>query len=362
MSKTLKLIFFILIAIAFGGINVFAVGTPAGTDIVNIATVTYEVGAVTGLTAASDPGTATVTVAEILDIQVTSQDASALQVTPGDTDSVRTFRVTNIGNGTEAVELSALSTLTGDDFNPTSPSIRIDGDGDGLYVPANDPAYVPGTNDPVLDANDTVNNNDWVTVFILNNIPSTGVVEGNTGDTQLTAASITAVNDTNLPAFGSITPGTQITSPTFFEGDGGVEAVVGSSQAYGEAIGTYVISSVEIEVRKSVVITDAFGQGLAIAMPGGTLTYTIEVEVTSGTGTADNVVFTDPLPTNTTFTAGTDLFQLDSGSGLAALTPAADALDGGDVGGTTAGEVTVDLGSLSQADGIQTIIFSVSIN
>ena len=367
MNRNLKLIYFIVIAIAFGGVNAFAVGTQAGLEISNTASISYDVGSVTGLT--TDSNESKVKVAEILDILVTSQDASALQVNPGDIAEVRTFLVTNIGNGSEAVRLSADSTITGsDDFNPVLGEIRIDGDGDGLYVPANDPVYLgDGSDDPVLDANNPAA--DSITIFILNDIPANGVAEGETGDTQLTATSLTALNDTNIANLATTTPGTQITSPSFFEGDdignGPVEAIIGNSQAFANAIGTYVVSSVEIDVRKTVEITDPFtGNPTTIAMPGGTLTYTIEVEVTSGTGTADNVLFTDAIPANTTFTTGTHMLELNKndGNGLQQLTDATAGDDEGDVGQTTPGVVTVDLGTLTQVNGIQTIKFSVLIN
>ena len=354
MSRTLKFIYVILIAVAIGGINAMAVGTPAGTDIQNTAQVSYDVGAVTGLTATSN--TETVTVAEILDVTVTSLDASALQVNPGDTDQVRTFQVDNIGNGNEDFRLSVSSTLGGDDFNPTSPTIYID-NGDGLYVQADDTLYVPGTNDPNINAD------NFVIIHVLNNIPTTNgggpLNEGDTGDTQLTATSLLALNDPAITP-GFVTPGTAITFPSVNEGDLGTEAIVGTSQGQASDTGTYVVSSVVLDVRKSVEIIDPFtGNPTTIAMPGGTMNYTIEVEVTSGTGTASNVLFTDAIPGNTTYNAGT--LQLDSGSGLNSLTDGADA-DAGDVGATTAGTVTVDLGSLSAADGIQTITFAVTIN
>ena len=368
MKRNLKFIYFIITAIAFGGINVFAVGTPAGTAIDNIATVTYDVGTVTGLS--QDSNTESVQVAEILDIAVTSQDASALQVSPGDTTQVRSFLVTNIGNGTEDVRLTATSTLTttGDTFNPVLGEIRID-NGDGVYVPADDPAYFgDGSDDPSLDSNDPASNS--ITIFILNDIPANGLSEGDTGDTQLTAASMTAFTEYTVAQLATVTPGTQITSPTFFEGDTNDplnpnEAIIGNTQAFANATGRYLVSSVVIDVRKSVEIIDPFtGNPTLIAMPGGTLTYTIEVEVTSGTGSADNVLFTDAIPANTTFTTGTHILELNKndGNGLQQLTDATAGDDEGDVGQTTSGFVTVNLGTLTQASNIQTIKFSVLIN
>ena len=357
MNRTVKFIYFMVIAITMGGINALAVGTPAGTDISNTANISYDVGSVTGLTASSN--TETVTVAEILDVTVTSLDASALQVNPGDVDRVRTFQVDNIGNGNETFELSVSSTLSGDDFNPTGPMIYID-NGDGSYVPSDDPQYVSGVNDPNINAD------GFVIIHVLNSIPTTNganpLNEGDTGDTQLIATSLLAINDPAVTP-GLSPAGTQITSPSLNEGDLGTEAIIGNSQGQADALGTYVISSVEIDVRKSVAMTNPFtGAATTVAMPGGTMNYTIEVEVTSGTGTASNVVFTDVIPGNTTYADDTLYLDKNDGSGLVQLTDAISADDEGDVGQTTANTVTVDLGNLSASNGIQTITFAVTIN
>ena len=88
-------------------------------------------------------------------------------------------------------------------------------------------------------------------------------------------------------------------------------------------------------------------------IPGATIRYTITATVT-GSGTATGVVITDLIPLNTTYIPNS--LKL----GGAALSDGADA-DAGDVGGTTAGMVTVSLGDLTSL-GAKVITFEVKIN
>jgi hypothetical protein len=74
-----------------------------------------------------------------------------------------------------------------------------------------------------------------------------------------------------------------------------------------------------------------------------------------GSGVAEGVVVTDPIPTNTTYSPGT--LTLNAGP----LTDEADA-DEGDVGVTNPGVVTVNLGDLAAGSPAQTVTFAVVID
>lgn len=107
-----------------------------------------------------------------------------------------------------------------------------------------------------------------------------------------------------------------------------------------------------VSVVKSAEVSDQSGGNKAVS--GSIITYTLVVTV-AGNGTAAGVVITDPIPANTTYTAGT--LKLNG----APLTDAKDA-DAGDAGVTTAGEVTVGLGGMTSTSGTMTITFDVKIN
>lgn len=328
ITKNILAIALLGIAVMFPARAVRAVGTPTGTDITNQATASYNVGP-TNFVEVSN--VTTTTVAELVDVSTVWQDAAPITVNPGDTVQITTFLVTNIGNGNDTYTLEGLSTLPGDDFNPTLNDLYFDTNGNGLYDPGIDAQYIPGINDPSLDADQSM------IVFSSNNIP-TGVTDGDLGFTQLRAI-------TNLGAGppGTIYPG---------QGDFGTDAVLGNSGGEDSDIGIYVVSNVIMTIDKTVIITDPFGTNEPI--PGAVLSYSLVVTA-GGSGTAQNVVITDPIPANTTYNPGT--LTLNS-------TPLTDIVDGdaGDVGGTTPNTVTVNLGDLAAPAPIQTITFDVTIN
>ena len=188
-----------------------------------------------------------------------------------------------------------------------------------------------GINDPLLAAD------AGITLFMLNDIPIS-TMDADLGNSQLTATSKT----------GTGTPGTVIEDA----GEGGTDAVVGSSGGDDDDLGTYVVSSASVSVMKSVNITDPSGGSEPV--PAAVVTYSLAVTVT-GSGTALNVIITDMLPVDTTYEPGT--LALNGVS----LTDEAD-IDVGDVGATTPGVVTVDLGDLPVGSPIRTITFEVRIN
>lgn len=279
----------------------------------------------------STSNTTSITVAELLNVDVVWQDAASVTVNSGDTNRVITLQITNTGNGSDEYTLAALSTLGSDQFDPALVGVFLDSNGNGSYDPTTDEAYIPGSNEPFLPADAAL------TVFILNDIPA-DLAGGDQGSCQLTVSSNT----------GTGTPGTSIANA----GDNGVDAVIGSSGGSDAAMGTYVISDLEVILSKSVVITDPFGGSQPVS--NAILTYTIVVEVI-GSGTAQGIVITDPIPGDTTYNVGS--LTLNN----IALTDAVDA-DNGDVGGTAAEVVTVILGDLTSATENQTITFEVTIN
>jgi uncharacterized repeat protein (TIGR01451 family) len=303
-------------------------GTPANTPISNSAQVSYSVG---GAPITVNSNTATLNVAEILNVNVTVQTPS-VSVTAGATQRVIVVRVTNTGNGGETFKLIGNSAIAGDDFDPipAAPFIYFDTDNSG-DLSAGDVAYVPGTNDPTLAAD------QFATLLIVNSIPA-GLTNGAVGKTQLTAQAATGVG-----APGTVYPG---------QGTGGVDAVVGTSGASQTGTGSYVVAGLQLNAVKSQTIVDQFGGTRPV--PGARINYRIVVTPT-GTGTANNVLITDAIPVNTTYVAGT--LRLNS----AALSDAADA-DAGQFVTAPAPQVRINLGNLTSASGVQTIDFAVVIN
>jgi uncharacterized repeat protein (TIGR01451 family) len=224
------------------------------------------------------------------------------------------------------------SVLGGDEFDPTpaSPSVYFDTDNSGDLSPGDTP-YVVGSNDPVLDAD------AFVTVLVVNDIPA-GVADGNRGFSRLTTDART----------GTGVPGTTFAG----QGFNGTDAVVGTTGADGEATGQYLVSAVTVNAVKSQTIVDQFGG--ARPVPGARINYTVVVGAT-GSGSATGTVFSDNIPANTTYVPGTLRFN------GAAMTDGAD-VDAGDYLSAPTARVRVQIGTLTQASGSQTIEFAVTIN
>ncbi len=300
-----------------------AAGTLAGTDIENIASATYDTpsGPVT-----IQSNTVIIKVDELLDVTVASTDPGDVATAPGATGNILTYQVTNTGNGDEAFTLTANVANGGDDFDPTLQQIIIDSNGNGVYDAGVDTVYVAGTNDPVISPDQSVR------VFVITSTP-VGVVDGNRADVGLTAIANT----------GSGAPGTSFAGA----GQGGGNAVVGTTGADGSDSGFLAVQAASVALVKSATILDPFGGNRPV--PGAIITYSIAANVT-GSGSLNNLVITDPIPVGATYEVGTITLQ------SVALTDAADA-DAANYNGTL---ISVAAGSVP-AGQTRTVTFRVRI-
>lgn len=301
-----------------------ASGTRAGTVINNTAQATYDNGGGSPVTV--DSNTHSMTVAELINTVVTWSDPADVSTTPGATTQVLKFQLTNTGNGIETFSLSTNAGIGGDNYDPTVNLIVID-DGDGVYEPTQDTVYTGSAQNPTMnpDAN--------LTIFVISTTP-TGVVDGNRGGVKLLAASTT----------GTGAPGTTFTGA----GEGGGDAILGTSGGDDDDDGFYLVSSASVSLLKSAVVLDPFGGTEPV--PGATITYSI-VATTSGTGSLPNLAINDVIPTGTTYTPGS--IRL----GGTSLTDAA----GDDAGRFASNAISVSLGTVPGGQ-TRTVSFKVTIN
>lgn len=302
-----------------------AAGTTAGTTISNTAEATYTTPGGTTATVPSNP--VDLRVDELLNVTVASSDPGDVASAPGSTNQVLSFTVTNTGNGSEAFRLSAINALGGDQFDPSTTSVVLDTNGNGVYDAGVDTVYSAGTNDPVLAPDASIR------VFVLSTIPGSAT-DGQRGQTDLTATAVT----------GSGTPGTSFAG----QGQGGGDAVVGATTATGRDDGFYVVSAATLTFTKSATVADPFGGTRTV--PGAVITYTL-VATIGGSGTLANLAAGDPIPANTTYVANSITLQ------GASQTDAADA----DAGEFAASRVSVRLGTLSGGQ-TRTVTFKVTVN
>ena len=315
----------------------YAAGTPSGTVISNTATATYNDGATPVTRTASAPD---VVVDNKVNLTVTKNgDATVL---PGSTDQVLVFEVTNEGNTPQRYALAATNSA-----GIVMENVRI-------YL---DNGTTPG----VLDAGDTLYINaatfgdvladGTLQILIVADTPATAN-SGETADYQLIATTVDAGTTTVTTAtVGANTDGVDVVFADIAGSAAGDIARDGKNSA----TGIYTVNLLALNLNKSVVITwDPTNLSVSPkAIPGAILTYTITASVT-GVGTTSDVVITDPIPTNSTYTANS--LELNG----AALSDATD-FDVGNVSGSPA-TVTVGLGNLTSASPPQVITFDVTID
>lgn len=307
-------------AVAFGA-PAFASGVPAGSLIENTATATFTANAATQ---SVDSNKVTLTVDEVLDVAVSSQESGPVAAS---TTAVLRFKVTNTGNGGEAFTLTANPAVTGNAFDATVTGLAIDVNANGVYDAGVDTALTNGAASPVLGPDGPLD------ILVSVSIPNSAAPNA-TSKVQLSAVATT----------GTGAPG------TLFAGGGvsGGDAVVGASGAQANAQATLTVNKAVVSLVKSATIADPFGG--ARPVPAATITYSIVANVT-GTGTVTGLAVNDAIPAGTTYLAGT--LTLEG-------TPLTDGADA-DTGQASTSAVAVQLGDVA-AGATRTVTFKVRIN
>ncbi len=332
MKRTILLVALLALALPCG---VFAANTPSGTVITSTATVDFELSGVSQLAVS---GSTSFTVDNKVNLVVTKLADAA--VVPGSANQALPFTVTNLGNTTQRYALSVVSRVT-DSFDMNNVRIYRDNGAQAGVWDAGDTLYA----DAATFGN--VVSGGTLTVLVVADTPA-AQTNGQTAVYDLVAAAVDAgaLNVTAQTA-GPDTAGID----TVFADPAGSAGGDDARDGRHSASAGFAVVDVSVVVSKSVAATDQFGG--TQPLPGATLRYTITVSV-SGAGTASGVVITDPIPANTTYTAGS--LSLNGGP----LTDAADGDAGERIG--VPGTVTVRLGDLTSASPVQTILFDVRIN
>ncbi|WP_291137387.1 hypothetical protein [Erythrobacter sp.] len=263
---------------------------------------------------------------ELLDVTLTSLDSGALDAGPG--DAVFAFELTNQGNGPESFGLIANAAVAGNDFDLVIDGLAFDTNGNGTYERGVDEIF------PAPETTRVLAPGEALTVFVLATVPA-GVADGSESDVELTANATT----------GTGAPGTLFAGA----GDGGGDAIVGTTGASALALAQVRVGVASVELTKTVSLADPFGGSSAV--PGSIATFTITANV-SGSGAVDELVVSDAIPEGTSYAAGT--LALDG----ATLSDTADA-DAGSA--SDADGISVDLGTVA-AGTSRSITFDVIVN
>lgn len=225
-----------------------------------------------------------------------------------------------------------------------------------VVVVAPDNTGTGEANQTVLYSHTVTNNGNAADTFDLTGVSASGwtvVIYSDANGNGLIDGADAPITDTgSIGVDAAVSIIVAVTLPAGPIGDGttDVTTVTATSQFDGavsdSATDTTTVDSPALGVVKSVSPTGN-------QPPGTVLTYTIVI-TNNGGADADNVVMTDPEPTNTTYQAGT----IDQdGTGKTDATGD----DNADFGGTTGGAVTVDVGTLA-AGASTTITFDVQID
>ena len=273
----------------------YAIGTDAGLDIQNTATVNFAINGTAQTPVNSN--TVVTTVDELIDVVVVDDIGGPVGVSSPDSGAILQFTVTNNGNGSETFRIIADPNIAEGGFAPALNQLYLESNGiPGLQI-GGDTAYVSGTSDPVLAEDESL------TVYVVSDIPG-GAAQGDDGEVQLSAVSDTIITQSGVDdpdAGGWPSPGDAYAGL----GDGGGDAVVGSSHDTGALLvrstGTYEIADAVVTVNKTVTtVVDPFGGTTVV--PGSVITYQLDITV-SGSGDAEDVVINDVLPTELAYQA-----------------------------------------------------------
>ena len=296
------------------------VGTAANTDITNTVTVNYQVG---GVSQTQITATDTFKVDRKVDLVVTTLDSQVVAVTPGQTNAVTKFRVTNSSNATLDFLLAATN-QSGGTANFT---------GDDTFDASNLRVYIDTNNNGVYDATDALASTiaglasgDAVNVFVLGNIidPTTGLPADNAVATVLLTAT----------AASGATAGTGVTGVTGASAGSGGTAVTQSATNGKNTLETifsdpayltydaqyngkhaarsdYKVTAARLSVNKySRVVEGPSGQASTLfALPGAKVEYCIVVSNASGGSTATTVAVSDVVPATMTYVANSIYFN-----------------------------------------------------
>lgn len=342
-----------------------AAGVTAGTSVQNTASVDYEVGGVNQPDVNSN--TTTFVVDRKINLTVTNNNGGATNVVPSAQDQVIVFSVQNTSNSTLDFALSPAN-LTGDDFQVSGFQVFVESGATAGYQPAEDTATF--IDELAADAT--------IAVYVVADMPG-GITNTQDANITLTATAhmdVVAATGAWVSSAGSL-GAVAVETNTGTADDATYIDTVFADAAYAPASdaqydgkhsagGQYNVSTATIAVTKSsTVVSDPFnGTTNPKAIPGAIVEYCLDINNTGGSS-ADSIVLTDAIPTNTAYVAGS-IKSAATGTGTACDLGSGtveddDATDGaevdaasGDYDVTTAGSVTVRANSIGASSRFKT--------
>jgi hypothetical protein len=292
--------------------NVWAVGTPSGTVVSNTATMNYSVGGVAQTAIGSSPtgntsgaGTATTFVVDNkVNLTVAESSSSVTSVSPGATNQVTTFTVTNNGNTAQGYNLVGANAngsptvfLVADNIDVTVSAVFVDANGNGIYDAGTDIATAISSLAPGAS----------VSVFVLATIPA-AATNGQQAVVTLTAT--TTTSGTTTPVVETVGVNTAGVDIVFSDAGNALTDPLAANtarDAIGIAQDAYrIVSAVISVIKTATVLCDPFnGITSPKNIPGAIVQYAIVVSNAAGTGaSATLTTITDTLAATVTHDVG----------------------------------------------------------
>ncbi len=291
------------------GQQAMAVGTRAGTSVVNTATVDYRVGTVDQTPI--DSNTVEFVVDRRVDFDLTPQGGALVNVTPGETDAFFDFLLTNDSNSELDFTIDVTEMVGGLVRGATDNTNMLLVD---YAVSANSVAN--GDTDPVRNGPqfvDELDADDAIRIRVFGDAAFT-MLDGQVAGVQVDATA-------GEPGTSGVEGAALVEAANT---DLGIENVFAEDGAGGDGVQTdfdgWTAVSADLTVNKSyTVIAGDLGSGLPI--PGATVEYVIEI-INSSTTPADNVVITDTIDGDVTLNLNVAAYggeDIDIDNGGAAL-------------------------------------------
>jgi len=269
-------------------------GTTSGTSVINQATVNYTVGGIAQT--AVDSNSATFVVDTKIDLTVSRIFTTYVNVTPGQTSAMTSFRVTNTGNATQDFNLSAAAGADPfggtDNFDATNVRVFVESGANGGYQSGEDTATFIDELAP--DA--------LLTVLVVVDIPI-GRANADIAAYVLTAQARAGGGSGSLGSTLTETTGGDTAGSVdivFADGAGNTDAL--RDAAYSESGAYKVVTSVLTITKNATVIRDPFNLGTnPKRIPGAYVQYAITISNEAGAGApAILATMTDALAATTT--------------------------------------------------------------
>jgi len=294
-----------------------AAGTAAGTSIDNAASVDYQVNSISQDTITSS--TASFLVDRKVNLTVVTDESAAVNVTPGSSNNVITFTLTNSGNATFDFNVSAEALSGGSaKFSGTD---NIDASSTAVYVESGTTVGYQSGEDTATSVNDLAADGT-IKVYIVASF-GTALSDNDIASYYLLAEAREASDGSALTAD---TGGDQtgVMEDVFAEGDGPATGDTNRDAKHSD-FADYQVQAASLSVSKSsTVISDPVNSTTSpLAIPGAVVEYTITVSNAAGAETATSITITDNLNTEIA-TNGTLAFNADtyaSGYGIRVTAP-----------------------------------------